>query len=155
MSLKACGDSSSTSHLLFSYEAAQRTDVMSIMDLHFRPTTIPGFDHDSSTILVAVLPGDAFLQVTPAEVRVIPVDSLTPITWRSPGRALMLAACNPYRPLAICTLEYWLPAAYSILHIWALHHFTKIQQRAFITELICTIYSVVAIHHALLHMLMN
>lgn len=95
LSLKARGDGSNPSHLLFSYEAAHRTDVMSITDLHFQPASIPGFDHESSTVLVAVLPGDALLQVTHAEVRVIPVDSLVPIIWRSPGRTQILEEFDP------------------------------------------------------------
>lgn len=85
MSIKSRAGDGVSSYLIFSHDVAGRTDVMSVTEGHFSPERIPGFNHEASTILAALLQNDALLQVTRSEVRVIPQSCSSPFVWTPQG----------------------------------------------------------------------
>ncbi|GMH37464.1 hypothetical protein BSKO_05337 [Bryopsis sp. KO-2023] len=89
------------SYLCFSYEAASRTDVMSIADTHFKPVRIPGFNHESSSILVKMGPHDCMVQVTPKGVHAITDCSGDSTDWKAPGSVSLAGLHEDAAVLAI------------------------------------------------------
>ena len=58
-------------HVAFSFDAASRTDLLSVSGDVFTHVTVPGFDHGSYSLRVGDVHGRWLVQATPAAVNVV------------------------------------------------------------------------------------
>ncbi|KAK9810046.1 hypothetical protein WJX72_003937 [[Myrmecia] bisecta] len=100
----APGHSEIDAYIAFSFEAGSSTSLLRVSGTHFQQVQLEGLVYDSATLLLAALPNDRLVQVTPQEVRIVADDAAGQLlaSWQ-PAQGPISGAAVHGRHLAVAS----------------------------------------------------